>query len=434
MAKQTARIGRTYAPVTGDIKIAQFRLAASDISTWKRAVESAKSSTNPRRKELYELYESVELDGHLLSVMGKRRMKITNKKVHFDFKNTEGENTDDPVYTAVLNTPWFYNLIKHSLEAKAYGHSLIELIPEQGVISKVQLAPRKNVSPELGILAFDANDIRTGIAYREDPLYSKHLIEIGSKEDFGLIMPAAQYVIYKRGGFGDWAQFAELFGMPFREGRYNAWDDEGRKKLDAALANMGGAGYAVIPDGTSLTFHDNNGTGKSEVYKDLVDACNAEISKIFLGNTMTTEDGSSRSQSETHEQSESDIILSDMIEMEYLLNWDIKDKFLQLGLPIPEGKFFYPEMQMIPLDKRIEMDIKLSEKVPIAEDYWYKTYGVPKPDGNAVPVKVSPKKEEPAIEPKPKDTAKQLEAMAKLTESFDKIIAIYKPHDCNDHS
>jgi hypothetical protein len=24
--------------------------------------------------------------------------------------------------------------------------------------------------------------------------------------------------------------------------------------------------------------------------------------------------------------------------------------------------------------------------------------------------------------------------MAKLTESFDKIIAIYKPHDCNEHS
>lgn len=392
---QGARIGkisRAYVPINNSLTIQQVRLSSSDIEQWRTAIDTAKSVTNPRRKLLYELYENIEIDGHLLSVMNKRRTQITNKRVNFILKDNEG-GIDDTVTSAILETPWFYDMIKYILESKAYGHSLIELIPDKGIVNRAELIPRMNVIPEKGMLAFNAMNPNEGVLYREDPIYSNHLIEAGGKKSYGLLMSAAQYVIYKRGGFGDWSQFAELFGMPFREGNYQPHDEYGRAKITEALQNMGGAAYVVTPEGTSIKFHDNNGTGKSEVFKDLIEMCDAQISKIFLGNTMTTDNGSSRSQGEVHQDSEEGIILSDMIELEYMLNWTIKDKLIALGLPIPDGRFLYPDVEKLSLDKRIEMDIKLSEKVEIADEYWYKTYNIPKPDSSAKPV-VIPKKEE----------------------------------------
>lgn len=380
---QNARVGKirsSYAPIINQLTVQQVRLASSDIEKWRGAINAAKSVLNPRRHLLYELYESIELDGHLLSVMNMRRMQISNKKVHFSLKNNEGEE-DEVVKTSILETPWFYDMIKYMLTSKSNGHALIELIPEQGIISRAKLVPRANVIPETGLLAFNSYAPSTGIDFRNDPFYSNYLIEAGGERDLGLLSSAAQYVIYKRGGFGDWSQFAELFGMPFREGNYQPYDEEGRKKLEDALANMGGAGWVATPEGTTIKFHDNNGAGKSEVFKDLVDKCDEQISKIFLGNTMTTDNGSSRSQADVHQDSQDSIIQCDMVELEFLLNWSVKNKLIALGLPIPEGKFYFPDAQILSLDKRIEMDIKLSEKVSIPDEYWYKTYGIPKPDG-----------------------------------------------------
>lgn len=381
--KQNAKVGRTYVPISTQITSMQVRMASQDISHWKRAIDDARNVLMPRRRRLYELYDIIALDGHLTSVINKRKISVTNQRVHFNERGLEG-TVNESVRDFILETPWFYKTVGALCEAKPYGHSLVELIPDKGFIRDVELIPRANVKPESGFLMWDANNESDGVAYREDRQLSRYMIEMGGKKDYGLLMVAAQYVIYKRGAFGDWAQFAELFGMPFREGQYDAWDEEGRIKLEQALSEMGGAGYVVTPKGTVLKFHDNNGTGKSEVFNDLVAACNAEISKIFLGNTMTTDNGSSRSQGEVHKQVEEDINLADLIEMEYLLNWELSDKLRQIGYTVPDGRFFYPQMQDIPLEKRIEIDIKLADKIEIAEEYWYNTYGIPRPGSGPI--------------------------------------------------
>ena len=42
-------------------------------------------------------------------------------------------------------------------------------------------------------------------------------------------------MIYKRGGFGDWAEYAEIFGMPFQVAKYNNYDEATRQELIRAL-------------------------------------------------------------------------------------------------------------------------------------------------------------------------------------------------------
>src|SRR3990172_53259 len=407
MEKQGAKVGRRYVPFTGQVSITNLRMTSQDIAAWKRAIDSARSVLNPRRKLLYELYENIRYDGHLASVMQKRRMGITNKKPIYSIKDGDGE-FDENVRDNIISTPWFHKMIGHLVDHIAWGHSLIELIPKEGIIADCVLVPRINVVPEKDFAALDPNTPDIGINYLEDPLYSKYMIPVGDKDNYGLLFTAAQYVIYKRGGFGDWAQFAELFGMPFRVGKYNPYDDSTRIKLEEGLKNMGGAAHAVIPDGTSIEFFDNNGAGKSEVFKDLVNICNSEMSKIFLGNTLTTDQGEkgARALGDVHEDAEEGVSLSDMIEMEYLLNWEFHKRMELLGVAFPEGRFLYPQTESIPLDKRLEMDVKLAALIPMSEEYFYDRYGIPKPDANAIPVKVATKEEGGGDEPPDKGKEK----------------------------
>lgn len=384
---QNAKVGKQYTSFTSEIKTVAVQMISQDISNWKLAINSARNVANPNRKPLLALYENLKLDGHFLSVSGKRKTNITNKRIMFE--PAKGvDMVDEKINDLILETPWFYDLRGHVCDAKTYGHSLIELIPSRDpehIVEAVKLVPRKNVIPEWGFVAIDEMNNQKGIYYKGDKAdqsIAPYLIEVGAPDDYGLMLSAAQYIIYKRGGFGDWSQFAELFGMPFRVGKYNPFDDSSRRKLDEALSNMGGAGHAVIPEGTSIEFFNNVQSGQSDIFKNIIELSNSEMSKIYLGQTMTTDNGSSKSQSETHKDVEDGINLSDMIEMEYLLNWDFKKKISNIAPTINDldkGKFRFPEIINIPLDKRFEMDIKLSEKIPMTEEYFYRTYGVAKP-------------------------------------------------------
>jgi len=381
---QGAKIKRTYIPVTTQMTVTSLQLKAQDISAWRQAINSARSATSPRRKLLYELFENLIMDGRLDSVIEKRRIAITNKQLTFQPKE-KGAEIPEGIMENILETPWMTELIGHGIDQVAWGHSLVELIPEGGMIQRVELVPRINVRPEDGFLQLSYGDLTTGFYYRNDPTYSPYLIEFGTKKDYGKIMVAAQYVIFKRGGFGDWAQFVEIFGQPFRSAKYNPHDPESRNKLVTAMEEMGGAAYAVIPDGTSIEFHNAASAGQSALFRDLIKACNEEISIIFLGQTMTTDNGSSKSQSQTHKEVEEDINISDMIRLEHVLNWQFKPKMIALGAKeLEHGNIRFVATTEIPLEERIKIDVEISgqlemDGMKLPDEYWVDTYGIPNP-------------------------------------------------------
>jgi SPP1 gp7 family putative phage head morphogenesis protein len=399
-----AKVGRSYlSPIERVITVDGKRLISQDIQKWKRALDAARSNTNPRRDRLYELYDSIILDGHLESVMEKFLSKVLNKKVLFTPKHGfEGMDTQ-ALDEWVLDTPWFRDIIRYRMQAVIWGHSLVELVPEGGVIDRVTLIDRRNVVPERGFMAYSYYNLEgDGIYYLEDKKWNKYMLDFGGRLNYGKLMTAAQYVIYKRGDIGDWAQFNELFGMPFREFHYNPYNPGDREKLEQAAKETGGAGYVVLPDGSKVTFHSNNSTGAVDTYEKLAAFCNAELSKLFLGNTLTTESGDkgARSLGEVHGSEQDDLMLTHIIETEHDLNWTVKDKLRDLGYPdLEKGNFRFHMGTEMPLDKRILIDIQVSNRVPIPEEYWYETYGIPRPDAATAAKDVKP--EPPTQDPQP---------------------------------
>jgi phage gp29-like protein len=345
-----------------------------DITKWQNALKSAENINNPNRTSLYDIYSGIILDGHLESVMAKRKAAILSKKFVF-MRNGEA----DPVVNQHLKSPWFFRFMNDLLDTPWWGHSVFQFYHE-GEWIKYDLIPRKHVKPERKLFVKGQNDT-TGESYINNPAYP-NVLEVSWLKPLGLLNIACPYVVYKRNGFGDFAQFAEIFGQPLREGIYDANDEEARKKLNEDLNNVGSSAVFIHPRGTELNIKDSPFKASSTgIYDKLVELCNAELSKLALGNTLTTQQGENgaRSLGEVHKEGEELINVTDLQWVSNVLNYDMADIFAALGINVTGGEFTIQEKENTDLTARVLIDMQIASKVPIDDDYWYETYGISKP-------------------------------------------------------
>lgn len=389
------------------------RRQSQDIQSWRLAMKQAEGYSQ-QRKQLYDLYQDLLLDGYLIGVTEKRVENITNTPLVFV---QDGKEIDE--VSKLMTTSYGECLLKEIMNSKFWGHSLIELLwpafnsKEKG---KSMLIPRKNVKPRWGIVTNEEFDME-GVEYRKKPFDWK-TIEVGEPENLGLFLTVAQYVIYKRGNFGDWAEFATIFGIPFRHATYN--NEQSRQALEEGLEKAGPAGYMVTQDGTDLKIISGNPSGNgSDVFRFLRNACNEEIAYTILGNTMTTMEAKSSgyAQSKTHQDTETDKTESDRQFVLRVLNEQLIPYLEKMGYPVSKGAFQFKDEDKLPLNERIDVDLKVSEKVAIADDYWYETYGIPKP-------KNATKEAEPKPDPQPEPTP----PVKKKDDKAIKLNAIYGIH------
>lgn len=387
MAKVKQSTGKTGDIVIQNITIKTANRKTQDIDNWRNAIKQFENLLNPTRVLLYDLYTDIQLDAQIESTWGKRQDAVLNKELIF-----VKDGKEDEELMKLLNSPSMRNFIKDLHNAIAWGFTLIQVNSinydedQEQYIIDYDLIPRKHVHPERNFECISKDESRANkdILFKEPPL-SRYLMWAGEATDMGLFVKAAQYVIYKRGDFGDWAQFAEMFGMPFREGRYEDYDDETRIKLELAMQTYGGCNYGIFPKNAEFKIHETNGTaGSSSLYKDLYAACNAEISKIILGNTLTTEAGDKGTQAlgTVHADTEAAKNRSDEKFVLDLLNGKFKAILKLFGFNVQGGSIWFksPDADWNQLQIKWNVVKGISEKVPISDDYIYEEFDVPKPD------------------------------------------------------
>jgi phage gp29-like protein len=208
---------------------------------------------------------------------------------------------------------------------------------------------------------------------------------MGKKTDLGLLLACSMYAVYKRGNFGDWAQYVEIFGQPVRIIYYDAYDTKTKTELKDLLDNSGSSLALMIPKQAQFEMLDgktSNGDGKLQ--DSFKNACNDEMAICILGNTETTSSSKSSgyAQSKEHGEQQDEITASDLIFVENMLN---SVHFINIlksyGYKVEGGAFAYElDLNLANLKLRMEIDTFVSTKVPIGDEYWYHTYGIPKPD------------------------------------------------------
>ena len=164
--------------------------------------------------------------------------------------------------------------------------------------------------------------------------------------------------------------------MPQRIGKYNSMDEQSRRLLIQAFEEAGSAPYIVIPKESDGGTDDTQRKQQRALYNDFRNACNEEILITVLGQTMTTKDGASLSQSKVHLEVQEKKHRSDRRFVIRMLNKYLVPLLESRGYPVHGGKFSF-------VDKKDELtvsDLKtLSTMIPIPRSYGYEKYGIPEP-------------------------------------------------------
>lgn len=285
--------------------------------------------------------EMEEKDPHYAAVLGTRKRAVSGLPVVVEAAS-EDEHDEQlaDVVRELVEAPEFSDMLDDLLDAIGKGFSVAE--PVWQLIGG-QFWPTR----------YEHRDPRW---FQFDKVTGQRL-QLRSEGGDGLEIPPGKLIVHKprlksglpiRGGvarlvavsfmckaFGlkDWMRFAELYGMPLRIGRYGpgAKSDD-IAVLRRAVAQLAADAAAVMPEGMKIEFQEiANATGGAELFERMAEWLDKQISKGVLGQTMTTDDGSSQSQANVHNEVRMDILRADAKQLAATLNRDLVQTFIDLN-------------------------------------------------------------------------------------------------------
>lgn len=355
------------------IRLTQPKRFNIDTADFMMAIKAAENVDYTQRAKLYDLYNDILLDTHLSSVIDKRKNAVLCSSIQF-----QRDGKPDEAINEQLFSPWFYRCVADILDARFWGFSLLQFY-KKGEWIDYDLVPRKHVEPVRKLILTRQTDL-FGASWEE----FEDLLFIGGSTDLGLLARAAPWVIYKRNTTADWAQFSEVFGMPIQEYTYETDDEDARARALQDANSIGSLATFIHGKDTELQLREaGNKTGSAEVYDRFIERCNSEISKLILGNTLTTEASTNGTQAlgTVHKKVEEAVAKADREFVLNVLNYDMTDIFAHMGINTAGGKFCFPEKKDVDPNTAMSVLTQLHTtfSLPIDDDYLYEKFGVEKP-------------------------------------------------------
>lgn len=356
-------------------------LTQKDISHWRQAWRMAIAVDNPKRLELYSVYTDTNIDNHLSGAIAQVNHAVKQRGFKLVDRKTKKEK---PELTELLEADWFKDFMQWVLDARYWGHSLIELgdvvkTPAGTIkLSYTSLIPREHVVPEFGVILRElGDDIADGIPYREGKL-AAWVIEAGAPKDLGLFLKLAPHAISKKNMLAFWDQFGELFGHPIRIAKTSNPDPKERSRVENMLTQMGSAAWGLFPEGTEIEIKETSRADAFEVYDRRIIRANSEMSKAVLTQTMTIDDGSSLSQGQIHEKMFKATVEAEADRVRDLVNNQLIPKLITLGFPFSDSDIFEWEyaLEYSP-EELTAVEANVLQHYDVDPNYWVDRYGIP---------------------------------------------------------
>ncbi|MDR0387243.1 MAG: DUF935 domain-containing protein [Treponema sp.] len=326
--------------------------------------------------EYLELAGDIELkDLHYRSVLSTRKDAITGleiKVVPGGEDKRDAELAEAVERDIVKNSSAkLYALIRDMLDALAKGFSVNEIIWDT---EKTPWKPKAYKHRDPRWFQYDKETgktlmLRAPLGNELEPLkpfhfvvHEPHLVS-GNQITAGLALSALYFWMLKSYDVTSWAAFIDRYGYPIRIGKYGKKaTEQDRATLKRAVAAIGQDFGAVIPESAQLEIIESKHASEtSNVYKSMADWIDKQISKLVLGQTMTSDDGASLAQSKTHEEVRQDIADSDIQQVVETLNAALTIPYINLNFGEQEN---YPKIDLFkPDEKNVEQIITAVEKL-----------------------------------------------------------------------
>ncbi len=160
----------------------------------------------------------------------------------------------------------------------------------------------------------------------------------------GLARPAGWAYMFQNFSAKAWAIFLEVYGHPLRVGKYAfGATAEDKATLLRAVRSIAADAAAIIPAGMDIQFVEAGAATGTSPHMTQLDWWNAQLSKLVLGQTGTTENGPYAGTAQTHQTVRDDIQADDAAQLAACLERDLVRAVVDLNLG-PQAR--YPTLVM----------------------------------------------------------------------------------------
>ncbi len=236
--------------------------------------------------------------------------------------------------TELVQDQGFRNACSELQDAVPKGYSVVEPIWDytRGMLRPVRYKHRDPRFFQFDRIGFDELRLASDTSFDGEPIpegvFIRHVpsIETGIPLRRGLARPVAWAFIVQSFTLQDWSAFAEVYGIPFRIGRYgpNATLDD-KRALFRAVRDIASDAAAIVPIGMPIEMISVSGNHGEAVFGNLIQYLDMQVSKVVLGQTMTADAGSSGSlaQAKVHNEVRLDIKRADGQQTAGTINRDL---------------------------------------------------------------------------------------------------------------
>lgn len=388
---------KTPSPVLGlDSRWRSYPLRGLTPQRLAQILREADDGYLETQAELFE--EMEERDGTLLKLMQDRRLASIGLEWRIEPKDgsTEARHYADAfreVWTD-MRSRW---LMLDLLDALGQGVSMVGLVWERadGLWRPTQF---EHIEAKHLIYDFDLRRFR--VRTQEQPtgvlpqygqvIEHRYRARAGSPTRAGLMRTTAWWYLFKHYEVKDWLTYGELYGQPYRLGKYDpATGKDERDALEAAVRNLGTDAAGVISKDTEIEIIETAQRGGPDVYERLINLANREMTLAVLGQTLTSSEGQHGTQAlgEVHLKTRADLLEADTLALGETLREQLAKPFTAFNFG-PERIRLAPVIRAILEEEKDQrqraetLDILQQMGAPIPESYVQQEFGLPAPQAN----------------------------------------------------
>lgn len=344
------------APELAGVRGPWFDSVANTLTPEVLATVIASVDNNDIESFLTLAEEMEERDLHYADVLGTRKLAVTglDAMVESVSDNERDVEIADAVRDVVEDDA-FDAMLPGLLDALGKGFSVTEILWDR---SGPRWTPREykwrdprhfmfDIETGSEIRLRDVEDLAKGLPLAPFKfLAHKPQIKMGMPIRGGLARLACVAYMLKGYTLKDWWAFMEVFGMPLRVGKYqDGATTEQKASLLRAVSSIGTDAACIISEKMVIDFVEASKTsGGDKLFIAAADWIDRQVSKGVLGQTMTTDDGSSLSQAKVHDQVRGDILVSDAKQASATIRRDLVKPFVDLNFG-PQKK--YPLFRLV---------------------------------------------------------------------------------------
>lgn len=278
--------------------------------------------------------EMEERDPHYAGVLSTRKRSVSG--LEYQVMSPSDDEKDIEITDAVrklTTAPQFTAMLENCLDGLGKGYAVVEIIWES---TAKEWRPKEYKWRPQRWFKYDELTGRElllinpdGITTTELPLYKYIIHEPQLKSGLpirgGLARLVAVSYMCKAYTLTNWTAFLEVFGLPLRLGKYGKEaTKEDIAALRRAVQQIGTDTGAIIPESMQIEFISAiQQTNADKLFEGLQRWLDEQISKAVLGQTMTSDNGSSQSQATVHNEVRLDIVKADAGQLSDTINRDL---------------------------------------------------------------------------------------------------------------